>query len=94
MPLRWYNNKKSFQKNVILPFLSSNRNFGKFLKIIFQRISVTLQTDALMINYYLNIFFRNSAQKPEAAVHGCSVKGCFEKIHKNYRKTLVPDSLF
>ena len=31
--------------------VTSNRDFGKFSQIISQRISVALQTDALMMNY-------------------------------------------
>ena len=44
-----------------------------------------------MLNFlFLGYLFHNPTHRPEAAIHGCSAKGCFEKFHKNQRKTPVP----
>ena len=40
------------------------------------------------------MFFHNTTEQPETAVHGYSVKGCSEKNSQILGKTLVPDSLF
>ena len=70
--------------------VTSNRNFGKFLKIISQRIFSSRLTHLLISRIYI---FHNPTQQLEAAVYGCSVKGCSEKIHKYYKKTPAQDSL-
>ena len=79
MPLRWYS-KLILEKYYFVFSVTSNRDFGKFLQIISQRISVTLQTNFLMMNYWI---LEYTTQQPEAAVDSCSVKDYSEKIHKN-----------
>ena len=94
MPLRCCNNKNLFQKKCYFAFsVTSNRDFGKFLKIISQRVLLKLQTDTVLTQSLSNsydellmsaIFFsQNTTQRPEGAVQGCFVKG----FSKNFTKT-------
>ena len=76
----------------------------KFLKVILQRVLVKLQTDKVFIQSLRNFhdellifriyFFYNSTQCPEAAVNGCSAKGCSDRFHTNPGKKPVPDSFY
>ena len=70
-----------------------NRDFGKFMKIISQRVLVKLQTDTVFPQSLSNsydeffisriLFFHNTTQRPEVVVDGSSVKGYSEKFHNN-----------
>ena len=61
-----------------------NREFGKFMKIISQRVLVKSQTDTAfsqsLSNSYDEFFisrilvFHNTTQRPEVVIDGCSVK--------------------
>ena len=48
----------------------------------------------MIIYWFLEYFFSNPTQPPDAAVHGSSVKVCSKKFNENQKKTLVSDSLF